>query len=94
MILIQKLASASTTTPATTLGVASTLTTQPTASAKPVSVPTPSTLKNKSMEDILNLWTKELEKQTKDFHKQANQVAKWDQQLIENGNKVRFYKCI
>lgn len=43
------------------------------------------------MEDILNLWTKELEKQTKDFHKQANQVAKWDQQLIENGNKVGFY---
>jgi nuclear pore complex protein Nup62 len=40
------------------------------------------------MEDILNLWTKELEKQTKDFHKQANQVAKWDQQLIENGNKI------
>jgi hypothetical protein len=41
------------------------------------------------MEDILNLWTKELEKQTKDFHQQANQVAKWDQQLIENGNKVK-----
>lgn len=40
------------------------------------------------MEDILNLWTKELEKQTKDFHRQASQVAKWDQQLIENGNKV------
>lgn len=34
------------------------------------------------------MWTKELEKQTKDFHKQASQVAKWDQQLIENGNKV------
>jgi nuclear pore complex protein Nup62 len=41
------------------------------------------------MEDILNLWTKELEKQTKDFHNQANQVAQWDQQLIENGNKVK-----
>ncbi|KAI9341053.1 Nsp1-like C-terminal region-domain-containing protein [Pilaira anomala] len=40
------------------------------------------------MEDILNMWTKELEKQTKDFHKQASQVAKWDQQLIENGNKI------
>ncbi|KAG1060945.1 hypothetical protein G6F42_027820 [Rhizopus arrhizus] len=40
------------------------------------------------MEDILNLWTKELEKQTKDFHKQANQVAQWDQQLIENGSKI------
>lgn len=45
------------------------------------------------MEDILNMWTKELEKQTKDFHKQASQVAKWDQQLIENGNKV-IYKYV
>lgn len=85
------------------LGGLPTLTTQPTVSStttaaaassatataqKPISVPTPSTLKNKSMEEILNLWTKELEKQTKDFHQQANQVAKWDQQLIENGNKI------
>lgn len=44
------------------------------------------------MEDILNLWTRELEKQTKDFHAQASQVAQWDQQLIENGNKVFFLK--
>jgi nuclear pore complex protein Nup62 len=44
------------------------------------------------MEDILNLWTRELEKQTKDFHAQASQVAQWDQQLIENGNKVFFIK--
>lgn len=63
------------------------LTTQPTVS-KP-SVPTPSTLKNKTMEEILNKWTTELAQQTKDFHTQASKVAQWDQQLIENGNKVR-----
>ncbi|KAI8376882.1 Nsp1-like C-terminal region-domain-containing protein, partial [Blakeslea trispora] len=40
------------------------------------------------MEDVLNMWTKELEKQTTEFHKQATQVAQWDQQLIENGNKI------
>ncbi|ORE18459.1 hypothetical protein BCV71DRAFT_115128 [Rhizopus microsporus] len=40
------------------------------------------------MEEILNFWTKELERQTKDFHKQATQVSQWDQQLIENGNKI------
>lgn len=43
------------------------------------------------MEEILNFWTKELERQTKDFHKQATQVSQWDQQLIENGNKVFTY---
>lgn len=84
-----------TTTPAaatTTPGASSSLATQPTATpAKPTSVPTPSTLKNKSMEDVLNMWTKELEKQTTEFHKQASQVAQWDQQLIENGNKVSTY---
>ncbi|KAG0937147.1 hypothetical protein G6F57_007822 [Rhizopus arrhizus] len=75
------------TQPTATTGQQPALTTQPTVS-KPASVPTPSTLKNKTMEDILNLWTRELEKQTKDFHAQASQVAQWDQQLIENGNKI------
>lgn len=78
------------TTSTTTAGQQPALTTQP-AVSKPVSVPTPSTLKNKTMEEILNFWTKELEKQTKDFHKQATQVSQWDQQLIENGNKVFTY---
>jgi nuclear pore complex protein Nup62 len=41
------------------------------------------------MEEILNGWTKELEKQTKEFHKEAAQVAQWDQLLLENGNKVK-----
>ncbi|KAI8890563.1 hypothetical protein K501DRAFT_168791 [Backusella circina FSU 941] len=40
------------------------------------------------MEEILNTWTKELEKQTKEFHKEASQVAQWDQLLLENGNKI------
>lgn len=40
------------------------------------------------MEEILNMWTKDLEKYTREFHKQAAQVAEWDRQLIENGNKV------
>ena len=40
------------------------------------------------MEEILNMWTKDLEKYTREFHKQAAQVADWDKQLIDNGNKV------
>ena len=34
------------------------------------------------------MWTKDLEKYTREFHKQAAQVADWDKQLIDNGNKV------
>jgi nuclear pore complex protein Nup62 len=59
---------------------------------KQISVPTPSTLKNKSMEEILNTWNKDLNSRTREFHKQAAQVAEWDKQLIENGTKVLYMK--
>lgn len=82
---------------ATTTSTATNNTTNPTSitttnsqqqQPKTVSVPTPSTLKNKSMEEILNSWNKDLNTHTREFHKQAAQVAAWDRQLIENGNKV------
>ncbi|KAI9314066.1 Nsp1-like C-terminal region-domain-containing protein, partial [Dichotomocladium elegans] len=40
------------------------------------------------MEDILNMWTKDLEKSTREFHKQAALVAEWDKKLIDNGQKI------
>ncbi|KAI8329629.1 Nsp1-like C-terminal region-domain-containing protein [Chlamydoabsidia padenii] len=40
------------------------------------------------MEEILNAWNKDLNSRTREFHKQAAQVAEWDKQLIENGTKI------
>ncbi|RUS19190.1 Nsp1-like C-terminal region-domain-containing protein [Endogone sp. FLAS-F59071] len=73
-------APALTTTPATPATSAS-------ASAS-VSAPVPSSLKNKTMEDIVNKWTTDLNTYTREFHRQAAEVAEWDMVLITNGNKI------
>ncbi|KAI9825634.1 MAG: FG-nucleoporin nsp1 [Thelocarpon impressellum] len=52
--------------------------------------PTPqSRLKNKSMEEIMNTWAKDLVTYQKEFQNQASKVAKWDQLLVENGDKIQ-----
>ncbi|KAL1918902.1 uncharacterized protein VTP21DRAFT_2283 [Calcarisporiella thermophila] len=48
----------------------------------------PSTLKDKSMEEILNRWSAELDSCVREFHKQAVDVAEWDRILIENGSQI------
>jgi nuclear pore complex protein Nup62 len=44
--------------------------------------------KGKSIEEIINRWSTELETHVRDFNKFATEVAVWDRALIENGNNV------
>jgi hypothetical protein len=53
-----------------------------------ISVPPPSMLKGKSIEEIINRWSTELETHVRDFNKFVTEVAVWDRSLIENGNNV------
>ena len=59
-----------------------------TTSTSAISVPPPSMLKGKSIEEIINRWSTELESHVRDFNKFATEVAVWDRSLIENGNNV------
>jgi nuclear pore complex protein Nup62 len=56
--------------------------------AKATQPPPQSRLKNKSMEEIINRWTSDLEKYKAEFVKQAEEVKKWDAVLITNGDKL------
>lgn len=47
-----------------------------------------SNLKNKTIEDIINKWTSDLENYSKQFAQQAAEVSKWDRLLIESGDKI------
>ncbi len=46
-------------------------------------------LKNKTFEEIMNMWGRELEDQTITFRKQALELSKWDKMLLDNSGKVR-----
>lgn len=59
-----------------------------TSTTSAISVPPPSMLKGKSIEEIVNRWSTELETHVRDFNKFAAEVAVWDRSLIENGNNV------
>ncbi|KAK9464021.1 Nsp1-like C-terminal region-domain-containing protein [Lipomyces oligophaga] len=48
----------------------------------------PGSLKNKSMEAIISQWTTALTKYSKEYQVQAEDIAKWDRELIENGDKI------
>lgn len=58
------------------------------AGAVPVSVPPPSMLRGKTIEEIVNRWSSELETHVREFNKFAGEVSVWDRALIENGNNV------
>lgn len=47
-----------------------------------------SRLKNKSMDEIITRWSSDLSKYQKDFQAQAEKVAQWDRQLVENSNAI------
>jgi nuclear pore complex protein Nup62 len=53
-----------------------------------ISVAPPSMLKGKSIDEVINRWSKELEIHVRDFNKFVTEVAVWDRSLIENGNNV------
>ena len=63
-------------------------------SSLPVSVPPPSMLRGKTIEEIVNKWSTELETHVREFNKFASEVAVWDRSLIENGNNVRIISVI
>ncbi|KAG5289752.1 nucleoporin nsp1 [Histoplasma ohiense] len=74
-------AGATTATPATAGGLG--------ASTVGPAPPAQSRLKNKTMDEILTRWATDLAKYQKEFQEQAEQVAKWDRMLVENGTKVQ-----
>ncbi|KAG6911717.1 hypothetical protein DXG01_007967 [Tephrocybe rancida] len=53
-----------------------------------VAVAPPSTLKGKTIEEIVNKWSTDLETHVKEFNKFAGEVAVWDRALIENSNTL------
>ncbi|KAI0375773.1 hypothetical protein BV20DRAFT_15907 [Pilatotrama ljubarskyi] len=66
-----------------------------TAGAPTIAVPPPSMLRGKTIEEIVNRWSNELETHVRDFNKFASEVAVWDRALIENGNNLaRLYATV
>lgn len=62
---------------------------KPTVPGAPVaSAPVPSMLKGKTLEEIVNNWSNELEERTRDFSEIAGEVREWDRVLRENGEQV------
>lgn len=59
-----------------------------TSSALTITAQPPSMLRGKTIEEIVNKWSSDLETQVKEFSKFATEVAVWDRALIENGNNV------
>ena len=45
-------------------------------------------LRGKTIEEIVNKWSSELESHVKEFGRLAGEVAVWDRALIDNGNTV------
>jgi len=45
-------------------------------------------LRGKTLEEIINKWTAELEVNVREFNRFGAEVAVWDRALIENGNNV------
>jgi Nsp1-like C-terminal region len=46
-------------------------------------------MKNKTMEEIIQKWTGELDRCGELFKAQATDIRRWDQTLVENGDKVQ-----
>ncbi|KAG6880445.1 hypothetical protein C0992_000047 [Termitomyces sp. T32_za158] len=53
-----------------------------------VAVAPPSTLKGKTIEEIVNKWSSDLETHVREFNKFATEVAVWDRTLIDNSNTL------
>ncbi|KAH8106098.1 Nsp1-like C-terminal region-domain-containing protein [Cristinia sonorae] len=59
-----------------------------TTTSSAVAVAPPSMLKGKSIEEIVNRWTNDLEVHVREFSKYASEVVAWDRALVENGNNL------
>ncbi|KAJ3573343.1 hypothetical protein NP233_g2496 [Leucocoprinus birnbaumii] len=60
----------------------------PAAPAPSIAVPPPSMLRGKTLEEIVNRWSSDLETHVREFNRFAAEVAVWDRALIENGNNL------
>jgi hypothetical protein len=49
-------------------------------------------LKGKSLDDIVNDISKDIDDDLIKFARYAQSVQKWDQKIIENGDKVRIFR--
>ena len=45
-------------------------------------------LRGKTIEEIVNKWSSDLEAHVKEFSRLATEIAVWDRALIDNGNTV------
>ncbi|KAF4574844.1 FG-nucleoporin nsp1 [Pleurotus pulmonarius] len=72
--------------PSTSAPGASTATPSNTSTA--IAVPPPSMLRGKTIEEIVNRWSNELETHVRDFNRFAGEIAVWDRALIENGKSL------
>ncbi|CAL1701442.1 unnamed protein product [Somion occarium] len=70
------------------IGATKPATPAPATTTPAVSVPPPSMLRGKTIEEIVNRWSSELETHVREFNKFAGEVAVWDRALIENGNNL------
>lgn len=77
LLIIFLWTSATSATPAVT-GVASST----------VTMPPPSMLRGKTIEEIVNKWSSDLELHVREFGRLAGEIAVWDRTLIDNGNTV------
>ncbi|KIY52338.1 hypothetical protein FISHEDRAFT_35401, partial [Fistulina hepatica ATCC 64428] len=59
-----------------------------TISAPLVTATPPSVLRGKTIEEIVNRWTADLDAQVKEFNKFATEIAVWDRAIMENGNNL------
>jgi nuclear pore complex protein Nup62 len=69
-------------------GAPASMTTAPAATSAAVSLSPPSVLRGKSIEEIVNRWSSDLETHVRQFNKSATEIAVWDRELIQNGNNV------
>ncbi|KAF8623435.1 hypothetical protein AX15_006377 [Amanita polypyramis BW_CC] len=53
-----------------------------------IAVAPPSMLRGKTLEEIVNKWTSELETHVKEFNRFAGEVSVWDRALIENSKDI------
>jgi nuclear pore complex protein Nup62 len=56
--------------------------------APAASEPAPNLLRGKTLEDIVDSWTKELDGSVKEFVRQAGEVREWDKVLVRTGSQV------
>jgi nuclear pore complex protein Nup62 len=50
--------------------------------------PAPNLLRGKTLEDVVDGWTKELDGSVKEFVRQAGEVREWDKVLVRTGSQV------